>query len=612
MRVPTTIIIAFSFFVLALCLSGCAIVITCEDVGCGSGEVCNVSTGQCEEIVRACTEDSCRAGEVCDEQTGQCRPERLRCTERFTCPDGQSCNANTGFCEPASRCETNAECGPAEQCNTSTQECEPRQCDGDGSCPVAYICDDESLCTPGCRPEQGGCAAGQFCLVLNDESIGRCVPNCSADSDCPFGQFCNLAAAPESRCVLEGACTVDADCRIDEVCSDGTCAQPPCSTDDDCLASQLCEVATRTCRSGACEEDDFGVGSTPNHSMQDAFGLDIGSYTQLTLCPGRSDWFAIDVRATDIVRARLRQYEAHPDLDLYVYGQNGEPLVANEQVGSVSSLKFAAGREQTVFLEIRSRDFVDATYDLTLTTEVCRNDTFEENDTIEESTVVPSSVGVPTDLALRACGFDEDWFRIRQQDPANGLRIDRVSSTPDLQVTLYSPDGEIYQVPRDDAFSALRSGTTGDWFVRAIGSLGQTGDYRLAFEILAPWMCEGAGEHGSASTALPSSIASPTIETFCPVEGSWEVDWVALQVPGDGILEAAVRPLGDAPDLEVVLFSALGEETTLVRPAVHRAGVEHLEAQVTTDRDWFLRISSAENVGRIVAEPRYELDYSIR
>lgn len=594
--------------------TGCPIVITCEDTGCPSRQVCNEESGLCEDVARDCRDQPiCRQGEVCDEETGECRPERLRCTESFTCPEGQSCNASSGFCEPAFRCETNDDCGTAEQCNPTTQACDPRECDTDDDCPVSYVCDsDDETCIAGCRLDDNGCSAQQFCSILPGEVIGTCEPNCRTDQDCPFGQICDLSDSENTTCTAEDSCSVDADCRVDEICSDTTCVQPPCQSDDDCLESQVCEIATRTCRSAECSEDNFGAGDVPNHTPTNAFTLDYGTYTQLVLCPGRSDWFALSARSTDIARIRLAQQSSDGDFDIYVYDEDLNELVSNQLVGPVSTLKLASGREQVLYIEVRSVGFAGGIYDLTLTDEVCVNDTFEENDELEEATVVPSAVGVPSELALRSCGFDEDWFRVRQNDPNTGLRIERVTSTADLRVDVFTPDGGQFPVGADTPFRALRGGTVGDVYVRAFGRLGQTGDYRLAFEVLDAWDCEGAGTRATPQQALITRSSEVHYEPLCPFEGAWEVDWLAIDVDATGVLDFALRSLGDAPALDVVLWAGDGVDNTLVRTAVIEDGVAYIQAAVDPSTDWFVRVSSPANVGRVLNQPGYEVEYVIR
>ncbi len=593
--------------------SGCPIVVTCRDVPCPFGEICNAESGECEVAARNCLEDEsiCRSGEVCDELTGQCRPQQLRCGEQFAqCPAGQACNAALGRCEPAARCEADADCGAAESCNLATRACEPKECAAPEDCPIAYICGDEGRCVPGCIPSTDGCPSQQFCLVVSGDQTGRCVPNCRLDTECPFGQVCDIATAPNARCIPEDPCSLDGDCRADEICDAGVCRQPPCSADADCLASQVCDTAEGACVDALCDEDVYGAQSPSNTSMETAFGLAPGDYTELRLCSGRSDWFALDVRSTDIVRLRTQQDPGESDLDLFVYDRSGNSLAADEQLGSISSVKFAAPREQTVFVEVRPRDFEAIAYDLTISTEFCDNDAFEENDSRGDPTIIPGSVGVPSELALRTCGFDEDWFRIAVPTAENELTIRRSGGSQDLRVELLTPDGERFVVPRESPRVLHRVGVAGNYLVKAFGTLGQNGAYRLVFNLEDPWNCPGVAAHSTPQAALPAARDETTTEGLCPLAGAWEIDWLALDVDTPGSFEATVRPQPGTPKLDVALVQYDGSETTLVRRGVLLDGAFALQAELDPTQAHFLRITSSEPIGRIIAPPTYDVVWS--
>lgn len=596
---------------LALLLTGCPVTVTCEDTGCRASQECNVTTGECEEKSRDCRErDICRRGEVCDDATGQCRPEQLRCTESFTCPEGQACNATSGFCERAAVCTGDADCAVAERCNLTSQACEPRRCDRDDACPTGHVCDDLGLCAAGCRPDQQGCGDGEFCFVIAGDTLGRCVPNCRRDRDCPFGQVCNLAAE-EARCVREPPCTTDATCRTDEVCSEGVCGQPPCASDDDCLMTQVCEVASRTCRAGDCDEDNFGVGDAPNHTRATAAALDYGSYTQLMLCPGRSDWFALDVAGTDLVQVRMAQHSPDDDFDLFVYDQHGVLLVQNQQTGQVSTVRLAAGRAQTLFIEVRSVVFTGGSYDLTTSREVCPNDSFEENDSRAEATVVPGTLGVPSVLSLRACGFDEDWFSIRHTDASHGLQVQRLVSTADLRVDVFTPDGEQHVVRSDVPLLVRRIGVVGTTFVRAVGALGQSGEYRLGFEVVDTWSCEVPHLYATAETSRDLPRSEPLTAEFCPSDGAWEVSWLKLVDVAPGTLDFELRAT-DAPELDVALFRGDAASPTLVRNATRLHGAYRIQAAVDDSTTWYVRVAANASPQTIVDAPTYTATFDVR
>jgi len=596
----------------AAALGSCIRQVSCADFGCDFGFSCNLQTGECEKNGADCRQsDICAAGEICDDATGECRPERLRCTDSFSCPDAQTCNASTGFCEPAFRCTVDG-CPAYQECNELTDACEARSCTpGLEQCPQGYVCGDESVCRAGCRPGHDDCPARHFCRVPTGSSIGQCEPNCRIDDDCPFGQRCDTSG-DASVCAAEPPCQVDAQCRVDEICLNEACAQPPCSSDADCLDTQICNPSEATCETGDCTEDIYGRGDigAPNHDRTSAFPLQPGDYTQLSLCPGRPDWFAVSVRASDIVRIRVESDAAMPDLDLAIYDESGDLVAADGEVGRVTSLKFAAARTRVVFLEVTAATFEAATYDLSLHTEFCSNDSFEDNDTRAQATVLPPTVGVRSELPLRTCGHDQDWFELPQLEPSDGLRIERLTTTPDLDVTLWTPDGATYPVSRDEPLTALRLGAQGNYDVRADPTLGQSGSYRLAFEVLPEWNCPGAGAHATASDALPVAPDTPTDEMLCPRDGNWEVDWIALETSGPGTLDVRVAASGSAPLLDVALLEDTGSGLELIR-AAHRDGdTSVLWAALDGTADYYLRLSSSRPLGRILEPPDYEVRYT--
>lgn len=128
--------------------------------GCGAGETCNVSTGQCEGCTptcsgRECGSDGCGgtcppgcgASETCNESTGQCEQCTPSCFGKECGPDG--CG---GTCPPG--------CGAGETCNEATGQCEG--------------------CTPSCSGRECG----------PDGCGGTCPPGCSAGESCSVDGLC--------------------------------------------------------------------------------------------------------------------------------------------------------------------------------------------------------------------------------------------------------------------------------------------------------------------------------------------------------------------------------------------------------------------------------------
>jgi len=335
-------------------------------------------------------------------------------------------------------------------------------------------------------------------------------------------------------------------------------------------------------------------------------------YTELVSCPGRSDWFSVDVDSSSIVRIRVEQTRPIPDLDLYVFDDQQNLIVQNQELDPVTNLKFASSRDQTVFVEIRSTEFEESTYDLTISNEFCEDDPFEENDSRAEATFVPRSEDVESEITLRTCGFDEDWILIRDVGAHNGFELSLQPGAPELEIEFQTSDGQIETLDRDGRLRLLRVGTEGDVYLRARALLGQSGEYRLRYEMTSEWSCpETPGATSGAMQAAsltPESVAS---RFLCPFDGGWETDWYALNIDEAGFLAAMLMPSAGLPEAQLSLLEETAAGTRVVRNGIRWQGAVELFAQVDPTRNYWLRVASPETLGRIRSDPAYDLVYSV-
>lgn len=604
-------------------MTGCTPDIDCQDVGCPFGLQCIPASGECAQIIDDCrTTDTCRSGEVCDQSTGVCRSQELRCADGNPCANGLVCDAQSGFCVPVFRCSIDG-CSPAEVCNPGTDRCVPRPCERDSECPESFVCEDQ-VCTIGCRPTSAECPSGQACLVQTGDTIGRCQDRCRLDTDCPFGQICR-EGQDGTNCELEPPCATDQECRSDEVCRSGRCTQPPCASDEDCLTGQICETTTGTCIDNTCSEDIYGERDDreANHSFDTAFPLAPGDdcpavspprcqYSELVSCPGRSDWFSVDVDSSSIVRVRVEQNRALPDLDVYVYDRQQNLIVQNQQLDPVTNVKFASKTDQKIFVEVRSAEFEESSYSLTISNEFCQDDPFEENDAEFQATFVPRSVDVESEIALRTCGFDEDWIQIREIGADNGFALALQPGAPELDVQVQTSDGRIETLDRDGELRLLRVGVDGDIFLRAQATLGQSGEYRLRYEMTSPWSCpETPGANAGSMQAAPLPPDTMSQRYLCPFDEGWESDWYALTVDEGGFLSATLMPSAGVPAIDLSLIEETVTGFRVVRPGVHIGGAVQLVAEVEPTRTYWLRVTSSEALDRIASDPVYDIVYSL-
>lgn len=607
-------------------LHGCNSELDCTDLGCDPGLVCEQSTGRCVEQENDCRQQGCPVPKTCNRETGECEIDSQSCDEGRSCPRGQVCNGSTQYCVPDSRC-TAGSCGAAARCDQESGECGALRCQDDSRCPRGYICDSSGRCSSGCRTDAPNCPFGQSCWQTSPSSPGECRDECSADTDCPHGQFCQKGSG-QPVCQPEGPCTSGRDCRDDEICRNGTCTAPPCESDDACPNKQVCDVATGLCVGGDCSEDEFAPNATP----QEATALHFEKFTGLQLCPGRSDWFALEVDADEAVTLRL-SHETDRDLDFTIFGEDGDVMATNQQPPSPgrrrasSSLAVLPDRPQTLRIRVYSNSRtsaagddetpvpVGATYDLTVERAadlLCRDDRFEQNDTREEAETLASSIGSSsTLLAPKICGGDEDWFALpdvprRAQIEA---RIDE-EDAPHLRLDLYAEDGAHYRRSPVETFDLWRNASRQTWYLRVGSRRELSGDYTLDYTVSAPWECPHAGVSDSADQALSLPPGETNSHLLCPLDDEWEDDWFALDAPDSArYLELQVTESEASPPLQVRMFERLDDRLALVRTTNEQNGLHRAVLDVDPSRELLVHIGSEAEPGNLTDQPEYDIVY---
>ena len=278
--------------------------VTCApaDPPCEGGELCNPSTGLCEEQPDApsgtdcendgdlCTAELCDGNGACMDSPGDdvtcapadppceggelCNPSTGMCEEQADAPSGTDCENDGDLCT-AELCDGNGmcadspgddvTCAPAdppceggELCNPSTGLCEEQpdapsgtDCENDGDLCTAELCDGNGMCadSPGddvtCAPADPPCEGGELC----NPSTGMC----EEQADAPSGTNCendgDLCTA--ELCDGNGAC-------VDSPGDDVTCApaDPPCDGGEVCVPSTgVCEPLPDAPAGTSCQAD---------------------------------------------------------------------------------------------------------------------------------------------------------------------------------------------------------------------------------------------------------------------------------------------------------------------------------------------------------------------
>jgi hypothetical protein len=209
----------------------------------GQGRPC-ISDADCDD------QDVCTGEETCG-SNGRCRSGTP-----LDCDDQEFCTQDG--CDPESGCTHTNKTGPCDDGDpcTMNDQCVSGECtgedvdaDGDGHQPEACgggDCDDanENINPDVFEGPQGADVCGDGidndCDGLTDDDDPACS-QCTQDSDCDDGAFCN------------GAETCDSDGVTPGTCQSGT---PPCTDGVDCTVDS-CDEATDTC------------GHTPDDSLCD-------------------------------------------------------------------------------------------------------------------------------------------------------------------------------------------------------------------------------------------------------------------------------------------------------------------------------------------------------
>ena len=204
---------------------------TCPNL-CGSLEHCGNGVGVCDYA--ECNGVCCGSGQVCNATTGSCCTPA--CTGKECGPDG--CGHTCGTCYPGDVCQ-NGQCVCVPNC--TGRECGSDGCGGScGSCDSNYTCYDGQCCYPWCYTECGSDGCGGSC------------------GTCPENETCNTSGY--CVCAYDTCGTVC--CSSDQRCYQGSCCDKQCgsgtSSDPFTCGADSCGGSCPSCTSS------YGPGSTCN------------------------------------------------------------------------------------------------------------------------------------------------------------------------------------------------------------------------------------------------------------------------------------------------------------------------------------------------------------
>ncbi len=417
------------------------------------------------------------APELCDELDNNCNDvEDEGAVDQGFYPDGDGDGFGdetataTLSCEPIEGSVTNADdCNDgnglvspaaAESCGDGLDN----DCDGDLDCDDSD-CDGDSACTASECPDDGFeenddiASASSITAGMIDGLV-----SCEGDDD-----FFAISLAAGDALIID-ALFSDADGDVDLQLQDAEGRVIAASTtisDDENIALTITDAGTYYIRvllfrdegaAGASYALDVAVdGGEPTDCRDDGFedndtradaAVVLGGMLEgLVVCPGDSDYFAIDLAAGDELAITATFSDAAGDLDLVLFNADGTVVGSAVSVTDNETIDYVATRSGRYVVQaylLGDDDVLGNTYELDLDVTsagpACDTDRFEDNDAV--STAIDFEAGSYADLIV--CSDDEDYyaFDLGAGDTIN-IDVDFDFFDGNINIDLRNPAGDI-------------------------------------------------------------------------------------------------------------------------------------------------------------------------
>ncbi len=219
---------------------------------CEGGEVCNPSTGLCDAQPDAMAGTDCEndgdlcTAEVCD-GSGSCVADpgsNVMCAPAVPpCEGGELCNPTTGLCEE----QPDAMAGT--DCENDGDLCTAELCDGNGACAASP--GDDVMCAPAVPPCEGGELCNPATGLCDEQPDAMSGTDCENDGDLCTAELCDgngtCAASPGDDVMCAPAVPP---CEAGELCDPATGL---CEELDDPGAATVCEADGNLCTNDRCD-----------------------------------------------------------------------------------------------------------------------------------------------------------------------------------------------------------------------------------------------------------------------------------------------------------------------------------------------------------------------
>jgi len=311
---------------------------------------------------------------------------------------------------------------------------------------------------------------------------------------------------------------------------------------------------------GGCVEDRYEPDSQSNPQV-----LSPGELSDLGVCNGNDDYWAIDLRAGMSMTVWIGFSNAVADVDMTLHSADFTQIDVSESVQDFEELRYVATTNERLILRVYGYEGVSNMYDLRLDIEdfgpSCAGDSFESNDTMASASSVPTGL-----QDARICMGDDDWYVFDVEAGEGfdfGIEFDGEMSP--LSIGLYAessglsplevrrPSGLTGQVAVDAAPA------NGRYFVRVFADDGGYNRYNFSVAVYEP----GQLQSGTVAGAIQyeDELRGPDV-----VIGGASTRWLPVRdVPVE---------LVRASDQRILATTYTDDRGSYRLPFTHRAGGE--------------------------------------
>lgn len=346
----------------------------------------------------------------------------------------------------------------------------------------------------------------------------------------------------------------------------------------------------------------------PNDTVNQATEIQPGPRSGLIACTGDSDWFAFDAETDDEVTVFIDYASADGDLELVVYGTDGESEIARSATPGDDSqlINFVAEETGTFYALVTNAGDGEVGYDMSLAVEgdiidpprECEDDEFEPNNTLEDAALLELDT---TYEELISCDDDDDWYAI---ELTAGQLVDVTVNGPgpDIDVRLTDSEGTIIDTSAAGGTNELVSVTApedGTYYVQVyMFTTDGVGTYTIGVDLVEPPECDDAFEPNNSADEA-QDVADAEVAGVACVD---DPDWFLVEITNPGSVIAANLSVDDrfgeasvtlvAPDGETELGTYSTEAFGSLRGLADAAGTHYLRVDMvlgtstTYDLDW--------------------------